>query len=413
MTTIIRADAAHDFLALVPALVGYRPARSVLCVAFSGNRTGGVLRYDLPGSPDAGDALVAAAVGTLCRLADADAVVPIVYTDQRFDGGGIPHRHLLDGLVRRAEEAGFLVRDALCVAADGWGSLLDEDPPAGGRSLALVDESPAAVQAQELGPIAASPTALVSLPEPDPETVREMRRILDALGTVPEAWSASGGAAADDSVPAALETVAAIERELGDGLDPVVAAEELAEDGSRHPARLAWLIHLLGCPAFRDAMILQVAFGAVVGELALDSAEEAAERARRSGEHLDDLVRRELDVAVAESVDEFLARLLLGRAAARPDPERVDRALDTLLVAIANAPQGDRAGALCAASWLSWALGRGSAAGALIDLALASDPDHGMALALARLFGSGALPEWAFRPTVAVDAGAQDAVSGR
>ena len=46
----------------------------------------------------------------------------------------------------------------------------------------------------------------------------------------------------------------------------------------------------------------------------------------------------------------------------RPDVERIRRALDTLVVAIANAPTTKRAGALCAASWLSWALGRGSGA---------------------------------------------------
>lgn len=411
MTTIIRAEAAHDFLALVPALVGYRPARSVLCVAFSGNRTGGVLRHDLPDSPDAAEALVRTVVGTVCRLAEADAVVPIVYTDERFDGAGIPRRELLDGLVRRAEEAGFLVRDALCVAQDAWGSLLDEDLPPGGRSLSLIEGSPAAVRAEEHGPFAESPTALVRLPEPDPETARSMHRILDGLGERLEA-SGSGGMA-DDPDRAAVEAIAAVERDLGDGIDPVVAAEELARGASRTAARMAWTIHLLGCPVFRDAMILQVAFGAVIGELALDAAEEAAERARRSDESLDELMRRELDLAGAESVDEFLSRLLLGRAAARPDAERVQRALDTLVVAIANAPVASRAGALCAASWLSWALGRGSAAGALIDLALESEPDHGMALVLARLFGSGALPDWAFEPAHAEGANAQDAVSDR
>lgn len=411
MTTIIRAEAAHDFLALVPALVGYRPARSVLCVAFSGNRTGGVLRHDLPDSPGAADALVRSVVGTVCRLAEADAVVPIVYTDERFDGAGIPRRDLLDGLVRRAEEAGFLVRDALCVADDGWGSLLDDDLPPGGRPLSLIEGSPAAVRAEEHGPFAESPTALVRLPEPDPDTARSMRRILDGLG---ERLDASGtGGVADGSARGAIEAIAAVERELGDGIDPVVAAEQLARGASRTAARMAWTIHLLGCPVFRDAMILQVAFGAVIGELALDSAEEAAERARRSDESLDELVRRELDLTGAESVDEFLSRLLLGRAAARPDAERVRRALDTLVVAIANAPVANRAGALCAASWFSWALGRGSAAGALIELALESEPDHGMALVLARLFGSGALPDWAFGSAHAEGADARDAVSDR
>jgi hypothetical protein len=401
MTTIIRAEAAHDFLALVPALVGYRPSRSVLCVAFSGNRTGGVLRHDLPSGADAEDAVVRSVVGTTCRLAEADAVVPIVYTDRRFDGGDIPHRDLLDGIVRRAEEAGFLVRDALCVAPDGWGSLLDEDLPPGGRPLALIDESPAAVRAAEHGPLAESPAALVRLPEPDPETAADMRRILDALD-----------GSADGSERAVLEAIAAVERELGDGIDPVVAAEQLARDESRPAARLAWIIHLLGRPAFRDAMMLQVAFGPVIGELALDSAEEAAERARRSGESLDALMRSELDGAT-ESVDEFLSRLLLGRAAARPDPDRIGRALDTLVVAIANSPRSAQAGALCTAAWLSWALGRGSAAGALIDLALEADPDHGMALALARLFGSGTLPEWAFQSSVTDVADGPEVVSGR
>ena len=34
MTTIIRAAAAHDLLALVPALAGFQPERSIVCVAF-------------------------------------------------------------------------------------------------------------------------------------------------------------------------------------------------------------------------------------------------------------------------------------------------------------------------------------------------------------------------------------------
>ena len=406
MTTIIRAEAAHDFLALVPALVGYRPSRSVLCVAFSGNRTGGVLRHDLPddtggeGNAGAADALIRTMVGTMCRLREADAVVPIVYTPQCFDGGDLPHREFLDELTRRAEEAGLLIRDALCVAADGWGSLLDEDLPPGGRPLALIDRSPVAVRAAEHGPLADSPTALVGLPEPDPETAAELARILDAFGE------------GDHGTSIAPEMLDELERELGDALDPVVAAEGLARFEDRSATRLAWIVHLLGRPAFRDAMMLQVAFGPVIGELALDSAEEAAERARRSHEDLDELVRRELDLDAVESVDGFLTRLLLGRAAARPDPERIRRALDTLVVAIANAPLPFRAGPLCVAAWLSWALGRGSAAGALVGLALESDPGHGMAGVLARFFGSGSLPDWVFQPPATDAAAERGGVSG-
>ncbi|KZE94201.1 hypothetical protein AVP42_01197 [Agromyces sp. NDB4Y10] len=393
MTTIIRAGSAHDFLALVPALVGYRPARSVLCVAFSGNRTGGVLRHDLPADPESADALVSTMVGTMCRLAEADAVVPIVYTDREFaEDGGMPHRDLLEAIVRRAEEAGFLVRDALCVAADAWGSLLDDDLPSGGRELSLVAESALAARAEEHGPVADSPSTLARLPEPDPLVSGEIARLLGELDSPVDG--------ADEVVECERRRAALdeLERELGDALDPVVAAEQLARGEIASPAGLAWLVHLLDRPMFRDAVLLQVAFGAVIGELALDSAEDAALRARDADASLEELMRREFDEADAESVDAFLTRLLLGQAAARPERRRIERALETLTVATANAPVSHRAGALCVAAWLSWALGRGSAAGALIELALESDAEHGMSQVLARLFGSGTLPEWAFQP---------------
>ena len=139
MTTIIRARAAHDFLALVPTLVGYRPSRSLLCVAFDGNRTAGVLRHDLPRAAAERQPLVTAIVGTLCRMPHVDAVVPVIYTDAEFGGDGMPESELLGELVRKAEQAGFLIRDALCVAADAWGSLLDDELPAGGRDLGLIE----------------------------------------------------------------------------------------------------------------------------------------------------------------------------------------------------------------------------------------------------------------------------------
>ncbi|MGR2753155.1 DUF4192 family protein [Agromyces arachidis] len=399
MTTIIRAESAHDFLALVPALVGYPPSASVLCVAFDGNRTAGVLRHDLPDEPQAAEALVGTMVGTICRLAHADAVVPIVYTDDRFADGRMPHRELLELLALRAEEAGFLVRDVLCVAADGWGSVLDERLPPCGRPLALIDESPAGARAAANAPLAGSPAALAALPESDPEIADELERMLDALEVLDRRrWRGHGpDEGVDPADDAALGLVGEIDRTLGEALDPVVAAEELALGREAAPARLAWLIHLLDRPVFRDAMMLQVAFGPVIGELALDAAEEAVDRASQTGEGLDVLLRRELDDP-AESVDQFLSRLLLGRAAARPDADRIRRALGTIVVAAANAPCGRRAGALCAAAWWSWALGRGSAAGAMIGRALEADPDHGMARLLSRFFASGSLPEWAFHP---------------
>jgi hypothetical protein len=379
MTTIIRAGAAHDLLALVPTLAGFRPERSIVCVAFRGNRSVGVLRHDLPRRARDRLALADAIVATLCRMPGVDAVVPIAYTDAAFrPGRGVPERALLSLVARQAEQAGFVVRDALCRAADAWGSLLDPTTPESGHPLAMIDESPAADQA----PVAASGLGTAAsggeLPAPDPFVAAAIADELDALGD-------------DARVEAALER-------LGAEVDPVELVEALQRDAPRtHPVhRLAWFLHLAAAPSMRDAMMLQLAFGPIVGLLAHDDAEATADRAARSGETVDELVRREFDHGEEDEVSDLLGRLMLGQSTTRPDVGRVERALVVLRSLIANAPTEHRPGPLCIAAWLAWSLGRGSAAGALIDHALEADPDHSMANLLAAFIGSGTLPAWAF-----------------
>jgi len=382
MTTIIRAEAAHDFLALVPTLAGFRPERSIVCVAFHGNRTVGVLRHDLPRRSRDRATLVSTIIGTLCRMPGVDAVVPVVYSDATFDGSrGVPERALLGLFAKRARQAGFLVRDALCRAADGWGSILDPDTPAAGHPLALIDESAVVRQAPAEIEVLASPTASSELPEADPET-------------------AAAIAAAIADFQSVDRTEAAIAR-LGNHVDPVELVETLvARDGAEHPPiRLAWFLHLASRPPLRDAMMLQFAFGVVVGEAAHDDAVASADRAELHGETMDELVRREIAEGEADEVSDLLTRLLLGQSSLRPDRRRIERALALLRRLIANAPNGRRVGPLCIAAWLAWCLGRGSAAGALLDRALEEEPGHPMASLLHAFIGSGALPDWAFTPS--------------
>ena len=377
MTTIIRAEAAHDFLALVPALAGFHPERSLLCVAFSGNRTAGVLRYDLPRRARDRAPLAATIVGTLCRMRGVDAVVPIVYTEARFGTGrGMPQRTLLGMLTARAEEAGFLVRDALCRAADGWGSLLDPTTPATGHPLALIDGSPVTRLAGDLREVATSPSASAALPAAEPEVADRIAEALDQL--------------AGEGREVAL-------RRLGENGDPVTLVEALLRRDEVHPPlRLAWFLHLASIPAMRDAMMLQVGFGALIGAAAHDDAIDTSERAAAHQETIDELVVRESAAGATGEVSEMLSRLMIGQSQLRPDVRRVERALAVLRRTIANAPPSHRIGPLCIAAWLSWSLGRGSAAGAFIDRAVEIDPGHSMAGLLAALIGSGTLPEWAF-----------------
>jgi hypothetical protein len=387
MTTIIRAAAAHDLLALVPALAGLVPERSIVCVAFRGSRSAGVLRHDLPRRARDRPSLVSAIVGTLCRMPGVDAVVPIAYTDRTFASSrGLPERALLSLLVRRFEQAGFQVRDALCRAADGWGSLLDPSTPDQAHALAMIDESAAAAALPAGDAAHGSSTASGRLPERDEELAAAIAAELAAFGEV-------------DDVEVQLER-------LGDVADPVALVEALVDEGdvapdgadSRRPLglRLAWFVHLAERPPLRDAMMLQFAFGPVVGAAAHDDALETAERAERRGETVDELVRRELADGAEGEVSEMLGRLLLGRSSLRPDHGRVERALEVVRTAAAHAPHELRVAPLCIAAWLAWSLGRGSAAGALVELALEAEPGHSMASLLAAFIGSGTLPEWAF-----------------
>ena len=379
MTTIIRAEQAHDFLALVPTLAGFRPERSIVCVAFRGNRTIGVLRHDLPRRARDRAPLVSVIIGTLCRMTGVDAVLPVVYSDGRFAAArGMPERALLGLLVKEAERAGFTVRDALCRAADAWGSARDRSTPVRGHPLALIDESPVTQLAPGGGEVLDAPDAAGALPESDPATTGAIARALRRFDS-------------DDLVEAAITR-------LGRNADPVELVESLlAQEPSDQPIhQLAWFLHLASRPAFRDAMMLQFAFGVVVGELAHDDAVESADRAAEHGESMDELVERELAEGRPDVVSEFLSRLLLGQSMLRPDRARVEGALALLLPLIANAPPRHRVGPLCVTAWLSWSLGRGSAAGALIDRALEIEPEHPMANLLATFIGSGALPEWAF-----------------
>ena len=386
MTTIIRAEAAHDFLALVPTLAGFRPERSIVCVAFHGNRTVGVLRHDLPRRARDRAALVSTIIGTLCRMPGVDAVVPVVYSDATFaDSRGVPERALLGLFAKRARQAGFLVRDALCRAADAWGSFLDPDTPPAGHPLVLVDESAVARRAPAEIEVLASPTASSELPETDPEMAAAIATAIADFRSVDRAE-------------------AAITR-LGHLVDPVELVETLVARGvAEHPPiRLAWFLHLASRPPLRDAMMLQFAFGVAVGEAAHDDAMASADRAEQHGESMDELVRRETAEGAADEVSDLLTRLLLGQSSLRPERRRVERALTLLRQLVADAPRGCAVGPLCIAAWLAWCLGRGSAAGAFLDRALEEEPEHPMASLLHAFIGSGALPDWAFTPPVCGD----------
>ncbi|GAA1841549.1 DUF4192 family protein [Agromyces salentinus] len=379
MTAIIRAASAHDLLALVPALAGFTPSRSLVCVAFTGTRTAGVLRHDLPA--DAGDhaALVAVVIGTVCRMPGVDAIVPIVYTDATFrEVGGLPERALLDLIADRAVHAGFQVKDALCQAGDGWASAFDSSAPAAGHPLAMVSNNAAAREAAGLADVEGGDQS-GTMPPPDARTAPALASAFGELRELRTAEQAMAG--------------------LGRLADPIELVDSLLSAPRRsQPVRhLAWFLHLASLPAIRDAMMLHIAFGRVVADLALDASDAGSEDGPVPEAGMGVLGRaRTTAGAMQAEVDDLLARLITGQTMLRPDRRRVERAFRLIRGLVADAPADARPGACCIAAWLAWCLGRGSVAGSLLDAALEIDPGHTMARLLDEFIGSGALPDWAF-----------------
>ncbi len=381
MTTIVRAADAADFLALVPRLAGYRPSRSIALVPFHGSRTLGVMRVDLPGPDAAGDSFAATLIGMLCKLPEASGVAFIVYTDAPFaDADSITSATLVAALRTKADACGIDVVDALCVAADGWGSYLDPDCPAAGRPLRELDR-PGLLDGldHELGAPASDQAAGAELPAADlaqtERTAHALQSLDDALEAVQAATARHGGRRGDLAAldPQALAAACA--------LDDVPALFEDAlewDPTSLRPFDAAALIWCLNLPALRDVALMQWCAPATA----------AVHRG-------DQLLQAQLAWSAGEEYPEALALPMAGEGP-RPDADRLLAALALLRHAAALSPRTERCGPLAAAAWVAWALGRGTHAGHYAGCALELDADHGLAGIVAALVAAGQLPEWAF-----------------
>ncbi|MDH6236470.1 DUF4192 domain-containing protein [Cryobacterium sp. CG_9.6] len=392
--TIVKTSEAYDFLALVPQLVGFQPEQSMVLVAFRGNRTCGALRFNLPEPDAAGKVhkrIATTLIGTLCKIPGVDAVVPVAYTSESFATApglpsgiphAIPHERFMGCLVKRAELSGFLVRDALCVGADAWGSYLDAECPPGGRPLteiaaSTVHESLPVLGRGSLGTLASGTELPRVAPARRERVARAYRRYC------------------------ALQPSADPQAELlpvvGEVLDPLEITEEALTWNVTAPDTdaIAQLLFVLQAPGNRDQVMLQFAFGRAAGETARVVNQYYWALQAVTGRTIDDLVEEEGEERrPAEAV--IVGDLMLGLTDTRPDPERIERAIALLKTVVASAPKAARLAPLCMLSWLSWALGRGSVAGIFVEQALAIDPDYGMAELLYRMLCAGLLPDWAY-----------------
>ena len=390
MTTIVKAAGAAEFLSLVPRMLGYVPTRSLVMVPFAGSRSVGAMRFDLPDDdPESVDRVAATVIGTVCRLPEADAVAAIAFTDATFaEGNRMPHTGLLRALERRADTCGLRWSDALCVAQDAWGSLIDPHCPEGGRPLTDLDLSAAdaARPAAEGATAAGDQASGAELPRVG---LAQSERVARALVSLERAVGVLCGPGADTGAAPGRDPDDGVASAEGDRIDPaalaaVCALDDLpclyedalewdAEDLSPYDA--AMLVWCLSRPSLRDIALVQWSATMTAGDEAFDA---------------------QLRWESGEEYPTHLVMRMWGEGE-QPDPDRLERALRLVRFAAAAAPRASRPGPLAMCAWLSWALGRSTHADIYAEQACAIEPEHGLSEIVRSFVHAGHLPDWAFR----------------
>ncbi len=369
---ILKASGPHDLLAMLPGLVGFAPRNSIVLIAFRGKRTCGALRVDLPTSENATvqKRIATHLIGMICKLPNVDAIVPVVITDDRFDGGeAIPHAGLLAILNGRIRQSGFELRESLCLAADGWGSLLDPFVRAGGHPLSDIADSP--LSASLPGRVRPHPDD-ERTPLADPAKAERMRKRLAEYARL-----AAARARGDlHDCPSVLDLATDV---------PFLAEFALHWNDDQLDDLGALLVFALQPPPVRDHVMLQWATTAQVGDEMWDELESGRLDASVTADDSWRLEESGLDIG----------DLMLG-IGPRPDPRRIENGIAVLRTLVSRTEDRYRPPLLCMLTWLTWSLGRGSAAGRYLDEAVKIDPGYGMTEVLFTMVSNGMMPEWAF-----------------
>jgi hypothetical protein len=222
MTTIVKSKSLGDFVALIPALLGFHPTNSLVLIPMANKRTLGGIRIDLPASDTDTRSVAQTCLGYVLKVASVEGIAIFTY------GDGEPRRELVDEIVAASRQAGLAIADAAHINADGWTSYFDQD-----NAVAPVPE------ASHHAPTGGDQNTGGRLPEADADFRSD---VLHAL---------------EDASPTLADV-------------PVLA--ELVASGATltatHAADLALTLH---SPLTRDVLLVQWAAGAELGAEALEA----------------------------------------------------------------------------------------------------------------------------------------------
>lgn len=371
MTHTIKAADTAQLLSLIPHLLGCVPTSSLVLVLFSKGCSLGAMRMDLPveSDTDACERVAATALEMMSRSRTADAFVCATFSN----GAGTEPDYvdLTRALLRRAEEAGTTVIDALSVMAHGWASHITT-PRDGLRALTEIDHPdagalpPLARGDQASG--AALPAASQAAKTAAAEAGRSLQAALNALCAPPNHPVRGTFGRVD---PAALEVAC-----LVDDLPALYESALAWKPSEVSPLRAALLTWCLARPSFRDVALVQWAGDADHGLAAME-----AQRRWEDG----------------EEYPTELACVIWGDGP-RPDPERLAAALRLTRQVASVAPRSQRPGILACCAWIAWALGHSTHASRYAEMATDIDHEHGLATIVLDFSLYGHVPEWVFGP---------------
>lgn len=121
--TTIKAHNATEFLTLLPQMIGYTPTNSIVIIPFTGNRTTGALRLDIP-SDNQRNALINLAISLIARIDRADGITIAIYAEKHTT-----HAALAAALVTAFNRAGYTIHDTLYATGEGGGTYGHEPAP--------------------------------------------------------------------------------------------------------------------------------------------------------------------------------------------------------------------------------------------------------------------------------------------
>jgi len=375
---ILRTMNAADFLATVPAIFGFTARDSIVVIPFVGKHSHGAMRMDLPKEDDNAShrAIAAAIPGLLRQIPGVDGTAVVIYTDETFaDRHGTPWGELWREIEKRLRRTGLALKEACCVAPDGWASYLDPRRPPQGRPLAEITESRMALEVAFRSDRIPEIGIWNELPAADSSTARQVAVALNDLLTYGDRIDAFGISHPEPP-------------------DPVGLAQRVLEvpASALRPLDLAKIVAHCHLPATRDVLLITLAGGRERGERALASHVEALDRQAKTGESFHDQAIADLSKTSLDDDDLIMA----GRSQFRPKRDDLTIAVEALRRAAAHAPKTRRAGTLCVLTWMLWAGGSMVAASRMHQLAQDCDPDLRMVETLDWLLSSGP-PAWAFR----------------